>query len=1273
MRFIADGPAIPDPLLRARDEGRVVFFCGAGVSRARAGLPDFFGLARSVIHELNALDSSDACKVLNKAEEVGNELDVTGLISADRVFSLLERDFTRLDIQSSVAKSLAPTANVDRSAHDVLLRLARTPTGKTRLVTTNFDRLFESNPTELTSFQPPRLPNPTRYDDLDGIVYLHGRVNAGYNQAEGAGFILSSSDFGHAYLSEGWATEFFREVVRNYVVVFVGYSADDPPVHYLLEGLTRKTEYSHSIYAFQSDETAELISRWKHKGVAPLAYSDKDGHRALWETLEGWATRADSPIEWRQSILALAESGPRCMEAHQRGQIAHIVSDNEGAKAFAEASPPAEWLCVFDPRCRFEQPQCSSSDSESSTIDPFALFGLDSDEIPSRRGDGVSDPQSTVPSSAWDAFEINELDRVKLAAKNFPSIRSHTHQSTPALPTRLTWIGQWIAKVANQSAAAWWAVRQEALHPGIRQAIEWRLARAAGETDGTIMQVWRYLLESWGRPRGNVGHGWAEFNRALKFEGWSWGAVRRYVQLCEPFLNVGPALLARPVPHSRNHKFRISDLARVGVECSVPPDEVIIPDEWVHHVVRGLRNCLETAARISEEVNDLHRYHISPIEADDRSDVDDYQRMHGLSGFATYFASLFERLVVIDEQRAKDELASWPKDEDVVFARLRFWATSNSKLASSEGFAFGVLELTDTVFWGHQHQRDLLIVLARRWSTIPPALRHEIEARILKGPSRYEWESIDFYKKNRAWAVLVRLAWLKKTGCDFSFDLEKESNRLRIDAPNWDSRFVDNAVDSCEMRSGVVATNSECEVLMLEPISTILSKAHELSGRSESDHLMYYDPFSGLSSERPKRAFLALSRAARHNECPQWAWTTFLNSNSQADDHSQFSAVIATRLCRFSNENLSKLIYPLTRWLLTTSKALSADYPQVLDQFWQRLISIASELPEPAYSGVQKRCGQDWEMDAINSPVGHLVMVVFSDVRYQDAKAVHKGLGLIEQCLALPAYSRRLAITIVSKYFAWLHKCAPDWTERNLFGVMEGQDVDDLEALWAGFLSNPNISSSEFYNRIKSGLLAIARNETQVRQEYVASLASLLINGWVSNSENESHQWITNSELRDALLHGGDKLRTHVLYQFERVLRDDDPGVRDIWQSRALKLFREVWPRQRDVKTTATTARLFEVLVAHPVSFSELTGDILPLLNTVQDATRIHIQFRNEIGDVIKQHPVEFLHVIHTVFPDDVRYWPYGTDDALKMILDADASLSMDPRYQELRQKWDLS
>ena len=66
MRFLEDGPDIPGDLLEARDQGSVVFFCGSGVSRAYANLPDFFGLAQDVLDELRAPDDSDAAVVFRE-------------------------------------------------------------------------------------------------------------------------------------------------------------------------------------------------------------------------------------------------------------------------------------------------------------------------------------------------------------------------------------------------------------------------------------------------------------------------------------------------------------------------------------------------------------------------------------------------------------------------------------------------------------------------------------------------------------------------------------------------------------------------------------------------------------------------------------------------------------------------------------------------------------------------------------------------------------------------------------------------------------------------------------------------------------------------------------------------------------------------------------------------------------------------------------------------------------------------------------------------------
>src|SRR5258706_12439612 len=159
MRFLAGGPSIPDELLISRDEGRLIFFCGAGVSRARAGLPDFFGLAKNVAEALGVGPDDSVTKIIGEAREIASRFGESGLISVDRVFGLLERQFPVGDIHMAVAKSLLPGSGVDLSAHMALLELARGPDAKVRLVTTNFDRLFESCDNTVRCFRPPRLPD----------------------------------------------------------------------------------------------------------------------------------------------------------------------------------------------------------------------------------------------------------------------------------------------------------------------------------------------------------------------------------------------------------------------------------------------------------------------------------------------------------------------------------------------------------------------------------------------------------------------------------------------------------------------------------------------------------------------------------------------------------------------------------------------------------------------------------------------------------------------------------------------------------------------------------------------------------------------------------------------------------------------------------------------------------------------------------------------------------------------------------------------------------
>jgi NAD-dependent SIR2 family protein deacetylase len=237
MRFVDGGPDIPETLLRAHLAGEVVFVVGAGLSQ-NAQLPDFKTLVERVYRHLN-LDFPPS------VADYAAEKDACDQLQWDRLLGMVEErvgDLTpfrpnhRNKVRQAVSEILAKD-NGDVSAHANLLRIATDRFGRPRVVTTNFDTLFERAWGDASgdcciSIAGPGLPAVTARD-FAGILHLHGRLAHGtWGETD---LVLSSSDFGEAYLRSGWAARFIYDLLRRFTVVFIGYSADDPPMRYMLE------------------------------------------------------------------------------------------------------------------------------------------------------------------------------------------------------------------------------------------------------------------------------------------------------------------------------------------------------------------------------------------------------------------------------------------------------------------------------------------------------------------------------------------------------------------------------------------------------------------------------------------------------------------------------------------------------------------------------------------------------------------------------------------------------------------------------------------------------------------------------------------------------------------------------------------------------------------------------------------------------------------------------------------------------------------------------
>src|SRR3984957_4821161 len=156
LRFRENGPAIPDELLVARDAGQVLFFCGAGVSTAKARLPGFLGLADKVLNQLKALPDSPARQLMKVVGELqGHKITgVGGIVAADRIFGLLEREFALKDIEGAVGGALKPRL-------DASLTVRQAATGDDEFRPPVRSRRSKLTPVDAKPT--PGLPSPRRF------------------------------------------------------------------------------------------------------------------------------------------------------------------------------------------------------------------------------------------------------------------------------------------------------------------------------------------------------------------------------------------------------------------------------------------------------------------------------------------------------------------------------------------------------------------------------------------------------------------------------------------------------------------------------------------------------------------------------------------------------------------------------------------------------------------------------------------------------------------------------------------------------------------------------------------------------------------------------------------------------------------------------------------------------------------------------------------------------------------------------------------------------
>lgn len=303
--------AIPERLLLAHARGEVLFVAGAGISQP-ANLPDFRGLVLRIYAELDAVVHGVIAAIPRGACNQWS-VDLSSLTNQqaaevrrfivgdyDVVLGMLER---RIDGQShgksrvrqAVASELRAPGVHPAPIHRALMRLADRGDAVT-IVTTNFELLLEDaanrGRSTVQTYALGGIPRPGRSDDFAGVLHIHGALDR--DPARTSDLIVSDQDFGEFYLRRRVVPDFIYDAARLFHLVLVGYSANDPPMRYLLNAVaadgTRFDDLKERFTFLGSGSPDPIgLEDWRGRGITPINYDAENDHSVLLNTLERWA------------------------------------------------------------------------------------------------------------------------------------------------------------------------------------------------------------------------------------------------------------------------------------------------------------------------------------------------------------------------------------------------------------------------------------------------------------------------------------------------------------------------------------------------------------------------------------------------------------------------------------------------------------------------------------------------------------------------------------------------------------------------------------------------------------------------------------------------------------------------------------------------------------------------------------------------------------------------------------------------------------------------
>jgi hypothetical protein len=1267
MQFVPNGPDIPDALLRAHEEGRVVFFCGAGISYP-AGLPGFKGLVDEIYLRLGTTRSPI-------------EQEAYGRNQFDATLDLLERRIPgqRIAVRTALTQALKPKLRRKGATdtHVALLQLARCREGALRLVTTNFDRIFEHvakrTRQAFSAYAAPMIPIP-KNSRWNGLVYLHGLLSDKADDSALHRLVLTSGDFGLAYLTERWAARFVSELFRNYVVCFVGYSINDPVLRYMMDALAADRmlgEVTPQAYALGDCEPGQEHGKtieWEAKGVTPVLYevpTASHDHSALHKTLTAWAETYRDGILGKERLVvdyALARPSASTRQDDFVGRMLWALSHESGlpAKRFADFNPvpPLEWLEAFS-EDRYQHADLHLFGVPPRfDVDAKLRFSLIRRPAPYNFAPWMALVSGGAANSQWDDVMFH-LARWLVR-----------HLNDPVLII-------WLAQRGGQMHDRWsWLIEHELdrltclEREGKTTELNEIRAHAPNAIPGQFMQtLWRLLLT------GRVKSSWRDvdlyrWKDRLKRDGLTTTLRLELRELLAPKVALKKPFHWSEVNPTTEPPERLNQL----VDC-----ELVLAADHVHSAMLDLNDerwrvalpaLLYDFQQLLRDALDLLR---ELGEADDRSDRSHWElssiaphwQNRGFRDWVTLIELLRDSWLAVqsgDSTRATRIAQDWFDLPYATFKRLALFAASQDGSIATEQWVEWLLADDIWWLWSVDTQRETMRLLVLQGPRLTPLAQERLEAAILAGPPREMYKDdldIEYWQDLVERSVWLHLAKLNESGIALGAAARERLVLLSSTHPQW--QLASNERDEF---SHWMSGTGDPDYQASRDIDIAPRKRHDLVEWLNQPPVerrpFYEDTWRETCRTRFFHSLYALCDLSQGGLWPAGRWREALQVWSEEGQVLRSWRFAAPLIQTMPDNVLQEIAHAITWWLEKASKLIDRN-EAILLALCRRVLALALEPDTGIYQNGEPI--RQPVTEAINHPVGLVTQALLNlwfkhEPNDNDRLPADIEPFFTQLCDTHVKQFRHGRVLLASRMVALFRVDRP-WTEMLMLPLLDWTaDPAEAKAAWEGFLWSP---------RLYRPLLIAFKPQFLETTHHFAELGehSRQFAAFLTYSALEPVDGYTAQDYQTAIGALPQDGLQEAAQALSQALEGAGDRREDYWKNRIQPFWQYVWPKSRDLASDSIAESLARLSIAAGDEFSSALNAIHDWLQPIEHPHSIVRRLYE--SSLAGRYPADALRLLDAVIQNQ-QWAPRELEQCLDAMVQTAPQLVQDARYQRLRE-----